>query len=149
MEILRGIVVTNDKRRFSLDPIKVDPLLLNHIMSADGDEKVGEWDGDDINDLVKELDRIEERVDVNYNSLPHSSNIPEDLKGTIEKDCSIWTCDIKGNWLTGEQGDDIQSADQIREKYILKYGSLEIFKEKVRVEREKFIAEVSARSKHK
>ena len=141
--------MTNNERRFSLDPIKVDPSLQNRIFSADGDEKVGEWDGEDINDLAKELDRIEERIDANYNSLPHSVNIPKDLKGAIEKDCSIWTCDIKGNCLTGEQGEDIQSADQIREKYILKYGSLEAFKEKIRIEREKFIAEVSSRSKHK
>ena len=141
--------MTDSERRFSLDPMKVDPALQNRIFSADGDEKVGEWDGEDINDLVKELDRIEERIDANYNSLPHSVNIPEDLKGAIEKDCSIWTCDIKGNCLTGEQGEDIQSADQIREKYILKYGSLEAFKEKIRIEREKFIAEVSSRSKHK
>ena len=141
--------MTDNERRFSLDPMKVDPALQNRIFSADGDEKVGEWDGEDINDLVKELDRIEERVDANYNGLPHSGNIPEDLKGAIEKDCSIWTCDIKGNCLTGEQGEDIQSADQIREKYILKHGSLEAFKEKIRIEREKFIAEVSSRSKHK
>jgi hypothetical protein len=139
--------MTDNQRRFSLDPMKVDPSLLNRIFSADGDEKVGEWDGEDINDLVKELDRIEERVDANYNSLPHLKNIPEDLRGTIEKDCSIWTCDVKGNCLTGEQGEDIQSADQIREKYILKYGSLEAFKEKIRIEREKFIAEVNSRTK--
>jgi len=50
--------------------------------------------------------------------------------------------------LTGEQGTDVESADQIREKYILKYGSLEAFKEKIRIEREKFIAEVNSRSKH-
>ena len=138
-----------DERRFSLDPIKVDPSLTNRIFSADGDETVGEWNGEDINDLVKELDRIEERVDANYNSLPHSGNIPEDLRGAIEKDCSIWTCDVKGNCLTGEQGADVEPADQIREKYILKYGSLEAFKEKIRVDREKFIAEVNSRTKPK
>ena len=43
--------------------------------------------------------------------------------------------------MTGEQGTTIKSADQIRESYTLKYGSLEAFKEKVTVEREKFIAE--------
>ena len=139
--------MTDNERRFSLDPIKVDPSLQNRIFSADGDEKIGEWDGEDIHDLLKELDRIEERIDANYNSLPHSGNIPEDLKGAIEKDCSIWTCDIKGNCLIGEQGTDIKSADQIREIYTLKYGSLEAFKEKIRVEREKFIAEINSRSK--
>jgi hypothetical protein len=140
--------VSDNDRRFSLDPIKVDPSLTNRIFSADGDETVGEWNGDDINDLVKELERIEERIDANYNSLPHSGNIPEDLRGAIEKDCSIWTCDVKGNCLTGEQGADVETADQIREKYILKYGSLEDFKEKIRLEREKFIADVNSRSKH-
>ena len=137
-----------DERRFSLDPIKVDPSLTNRIFSADGDETVGEWNGEDINDLVKELDRIEKHIDANYNSLPHSGNIPEDLRGTIEKDCSIWTCDVKGNCLTGEQGADVEPADQIREKYILKYGSLEAFKEKIRVEREKFVADINSKSKH-
>ena len=144
----KEIVISSNERRFSLDPIKVDPTLKNRIFSADGDEQVGEWNGDDINDLIKELDRIEERIDANYNSLPHSGNIPEDLRGVIEKDCSIWTCDIKGNCLTGEKGVDIESVNQIREKYILKYGSLEAFKEKIRLEREKFIADVNSRSKH-
>ena len=144
----RGFVMTDNERRFSLDPIKVDPSLRNRIFAADGDEVVGEWNGENINDLVKELDRIEERVDANYNSLPHSENIPKDLKGAIEKDCSIWTCDIKGNCLTGEQGIDIESADQIREKYTSKHGSLEAFKEKIRIEREKFIEEINSRSKH-
>jgi len=136
-----------NERRFSLDPIKVDPSLKNRIFSADGDESVGEWNGEDINDLIKELDRIEERIDANYNSLPHSGNIPEDLKGAIEKDCSIWTCDIKGNCLTGEQGTDIKSVDQIREIYTLKYGSMEAFEEKIKAEREKFVAEVNSRTK--
>ena len=141
--------MSDNERRFSLDPINVDPSLLNKIFSADGDEAVGEWNGEDINDLVKELDRIEERVDANYNSLPHSKNIPADLKGDVEKDCSIWTCDIKENCLTGEQGVVIESADQIRKRYTLKYGSMEAFKEKVRIEREKFVAEIKSRSKLK
>ena len=139
--------MSDNERRFSLDPVNVDPSLLNKIFSADGDETVGEWNGEDINDLVKELDRIEERVDANYNSLPHSKNIPKDLKGDVEKDCSIWTCDIKENCLTGEQGVDIESADQIRKRYTLKYGSMEAFKEKVRIEREKFVEEIKSRSK--
>ena len=141
--------MSDNERRFSLDPVNVDPSLLNKIFSADGDETVGEWNGEDINDLVKELDRIEERVDANYNSLPHTKNIPKDLKGDVEKDCSIWTCDIKENCLTGEQGADIESADQIRKRYTLKYGSMEAFKEKVRIEREKFVAEIKSRSKLK
>ena len=140
--------MTDNERRFSLDPIKTDPSLRNLIYSADGDETVGEWNGEDIQELVRELDRIEERIDANYNSLPHSDNIPEDLRGDIEKDCSIWTCDKNGNCLVGDQGADIESSDQIRERYILKYGSIKAFKEKVRIEREKFIAEINSRSKN-
>ena len=141
--------MSDNERRFSLDPINVDPSLLNKIFSADGDETIGEWNGEDINDLVKELDRIEERLDANYNSLPHTKNIPKDLKGDVEKDCSIWTCDIKENCLTGEQGADIESVDQIRKRYILKYGSMEAFKEKVRIDREKFVEEIKSQSKIK
>ena len=140
--------MTDGERRFSLDPIKAEPSLRNLIYSADGDETVGEWNGDNIHDLVRELDRIEERVDANYNSLPHSDNIPEDLRGDIEKDCSIWTCDKNGNCLIGDQGVDTKSADEIREKYILKYGSMDAFKEKIRIEREKFIAEIKSRSEN-
>ena len=49
--------------------------------------------------------------------------------------------------MIGEKGTDIKSADQIREIYTLKYGSLEAFKEKVRIDREKFIAEINSRTK--
>ena len=38
--------MTDSERRFSLDPIKVDPSLKNRIFSADGDETVGEWNGE-------------------------------------------------------------------------------------------------------
>lgn len=48
--------MADKERRFSLDPIKVDPSLKNPIFSAGGDKTVGEWNGEDINDLVKELD---------------------------------------------------------------------------------------------
>ena len=66
-------------RRFSLDKIHVDPSLKNKIFSADGDEHVGNWDGECIEELVKEINRIEERADPNYSSLPHRDNIPEDF----------------------------------------------------------------------
>jgi len=76
-------IITDSERRFSLDPIKVDPSLKNRIFSADGDDTVGEWNGEDINDLVKELDRIEERIDANYNSLPVFLNESETKKCTF------------------------------------------------------------------
>ena len=129
-------------RRFSLDKIDVDPSLKNKIFSADGDEHIGDWDGECINKLVKEIDRIEERTDLNYSSLPHRENIPEDLTNEVEKDFPIWTCDKKGYCLTGDAGDGIHTVDKIREIYKKKYGTIEKFKDKLKIEREKFIKEI-------
>jgi len=126
-------------RRFSLDKVQIDPRLKNRIMSADGDDELGSWDGQNIEKLVEELDRIEERQDPNYAGLPHGDNIPADLKSEVEKDLPIWACDASGNCLVGEQADKIRNVDQIRKRYEKKYGSVEIFKEKLRLEREKFI----------
>ncbi len=125
-------------RRFSLDKVEIDPKIKNRIMSADGDEHVGDWDGEDIDVLVKELDRIEESVDANYAGLPHHSNIPEDLRNQVEKDYHIWACDLKGQCLIGENANKIHSVDEIRKNYDDKYGGVEAFKEKLRIEREKF-----------
>ena len=127
------------QRRFSLDKVQIDPRLKNRIRSADGDDELGSWDGKNIEDLVKELDRIEERSDPNYASLPHGDNIPEDLRSQVEKDLPIWACDASGNCLIGEQADKIRNVDQIRKRYEKKYGSVENFKEKLRQEREQFI----------
>ena len=126
-------------RRFSLDKIHVDPTLKNKIFSADGDEHIGNWNGECIDELVKEIDRIEERADPNYSSLPHRENIPEDFKNQVEKDFPIWTCDKKGRCLTGDAGDSVHTVDEIREFYKKKYGAIENFKEKLRIEREKFV----------
>ncbi len=130
---------TNPTRRFSLDKVEIDPKLLNRIQSADGDDTLGEWDGEHIEDLVKELDRIEERHDANYANLPHNKNIPEDLRGQVEKDLPIWACDRKGMCLLGEQADKVRSVDQIRKRYDKKHGGVEAFKEKLRKEREAFV----------
>ncbi len=133
-------------RRFSLDKVSVDPKLKNRIFSADGDDHIGDWDGECIDDLIKEIDRIEERMDPNYSSLPHSTNIPDDLKKEVAKDCPIWTCDKKGRCLVGDAGSEIKTVDEIRSHYINKYGSVDKFKDKLRIEREKFIQEVKSRS---
>ena len=133
-------------RRFSLDKVKVDPSLKNRIFSADGDDHVGDWDGECIDDLVKEIDRIEERTDPNYSTLPHSSNIPEDFKQEVEKNYPIWTCDKKGRCLVGDTGSEIRTIDEIRNYYIEKFGSIENFKEHLKIEREKFIQEVKNKS---
>ena len=133
-------------RRFSLDKVKVDPILKNKIFSADGDDHIGDWNGECIDDLVKEIDRIEERADPNYSSLPHRENIPEDLRLEVEKDFPIWTCDKKERCLVGDAGDDIKTVEEIRKFYEKKYGGINNFKEKLLKDREKFIQEVKNRS---
>ena len=50
------------------------------------------------------------------------------------------------NCWTGEKGVDIESVNPIRQKYITKHGSLKAFKEKIRLDREKFITNVNLRS---
>ena len=130
-----------DGRRFSLDKVVIDPAIKNRIMSADGDNHVGDWDGENIDDLVKELDRIEERVDANYNSLPHNTNLPEDLRNQVEKDYPIWACDRQAQCLTGEHADTVVSIDKIRSHYDKKHGGVAAFREKLQLEREQMIAE--------
>lgn len=128
------IVSEGNKRRFSLDKVVVDPKVANRIMSADGDEELGSWDGQSIEDLVKEIDRIEETADPNYASLPHGNNIPEDLREEIAKDLPIWACDVSGNCLVGETADKVRSVEQIRARYEKKYGGVEAFKVKIHKE---------------
>lgn len=132
----------NPRRRFSLDKVEVDPQLLNRIQSADGDDTLGEWDGEDVEDLVRELERIEEFADANYANLPHNKNIPGDLRDQVEKDLPIWACDKKGMCLVGKRADKVRSVEQIRERYDKKYGGVEAFKEKLRQEREEMVRQL-------
>ena len=132
----------NPRRRFSLDKVEVDPQLLNRIQSADGDETLGEWDGEDVEDLVRELERIEEFADANYANLPHNKNIPGDLRDQVEKDLPIWACDKRGMCLVGKRADKVRSVEQIRERYDKKYGGVEAFKEKLRQEREEMVRQL-------
>ncbi len=127
-------MVSESQRRFSLDKVEVSPEILNRINSANGDEMLGQWDGECIDDLVAELNRIEEFADPAYSSLPHSRNIPEDLKNQVEKDYPIWACDKSGRCLVGRQADKVRHIDKIRKHYEKKYGGIEQFKEKIRKE---------------
>ena len=124
----------NSSRRFSLDKIKIDPTLLNRIMSADGDEELGTWNGESIYDLTRELEKIEESTDANYSNLPHQTNIPEDLRAPITLDFPIWTCDKSGLCLVGDTASEVTHADTIRKHYQKKYGGVEKFKEKIQRE---------------
>jgi hypothetical protein len=135
------------RRRFSLDKVVIDPALKNRILSAEDDDHVGDWDGENIDDLVKELDRIEERIDANYNNLPHNSNLPEDLRDQVEKDFSIWACDRHERCLTGEHADKVVSVDKIRKHYDNKHGGVAAFRDKLRLEREQMVDDLKHNSK--
>ncbi|MBI4383447.1 MAG: hypothetical protein HY579_05365 [Nitrospinae bacterium] len=126
-------------RRFSPDRAPIDPALANRIFSFDGEEVLGYWNGLSIDDLARELERIEEDADPNYAGLPHGQNIPEDLRDEAEKDYPIWACDVTGRCLVGENATRIENADAIREHYHKKHGGLEKFKELLRIEREQKI----------
>ncbi len=139
-------MVDESGRRFSLDKVVIDPAIKNRIMSADGDDHVGDWNGENIDDLMKELDRIEEQVDANYNNLPHNTNLPEDLRGQVEKDFYIWACDKRQMCMTGEHADTVVSVDEIRQYYDKKHGGVAAFLEKLRLEREQMIADLKLES---
>ena len=136
-------MASEHNRRFSLDKVEIDPKLKNRIFSADGDEHVGDWDGETIEDLINELDRVEENVDANYASLPHHTNVPEDLRDQVEKDFPIWACDSQGMCLVGEQANEVVSIEKIRSHYDKKHGGVEAFKEKLRLERQKMIEDLN------
>ena len=132
-------------RRFSLDDSLIDPEIKNRIMSADGEQTVGSWDGESIHDLIKELQHIEENTDPNYAGLPHSKNIPENIKDQVEKDYPVWACDRSGNCLVGDTASTIEHLDQIRKHYDTKYGGIDQFKEKLRLEREEMIKQLKGK----
>lgn len=140
-------MASEHERRFSLDKVELDPAIKSRIRSADGDEHVGDWDGEHIEDLIKELDRIEERVDASYANLPYPENIPQDLKDQVEKDYPIWACDRHGKCLVGENTDKVETVDEIRAYYEKEYGGVDQFLEKLRKERERFEAELRAKNK--
>ena len=121
----------DESRRFSLDKNEPDSKFLNRIISADGDETLGSWDGESIYDLVRELDRIEDFADANYAALPHQTNIPEDLQPPVATDFPIWTCDKKGLCLTGENAAEIVMVDDVRSYYHKKFGGVNKFKDKI------------------
>ena len=68
------------------------------------------------------------------------------MKLEVEKDLPIWTCETKARCLTGDNGNEIKTVDEIRELYIKKYGSIEKFKEKLKADREKFVREIKQKS---
>jgi len=110
-------MASGPQRRFPLDKVQIDPHEKNRIMSADGDDEFGAWDGGKIYALVAELDRIEERHNPNYAGCRIAKISPKTFALKQKKNLPIWACDSQGNCLVGSQADKIRNVEQIRKRY--------------------------------
>lgn len=91
--------------------------MSNDITSRKG-EVVGQWDGEDVNDLMKELARIKKELKgdrVEHTGVPHKDQFPEDFIGFTAY--VMWAVDKKDQCLTGSGANRIEPVAQIREFY--------------------------------
>jgi len=91
--------------------------MSNDITSRKG-EVVGQWDGEDVNDLMKELARIKKELKgdrVEHTGVPHKDQFPEDFVGFTAY--VMWAVDKKDQCLTGSGANRIEPVAQIREFY--------------------------------
>ncbi len=91
--------------------------MSNDIMSRKG-EVVGQWNGNDVNELKNELARLKKELKgdrVEYTGIPHKDQFPEDLQGFTAY--IIWAVDKSENCLTGSGANRIEPIAQIREFY--------------------------------
>ena len=95
----------------------------DNIILPDG-TVVGTWNGDDVRDLQKEVQRImKEQKDsgADRNNLlirfgiPHMDQTPDHLKTFIAY--ALWGVDKKGMCLTHRRADHFESVEKINEKY--------------------------------
>ncbi|MGI9303421.1 MAG: hypothetical protein ACR2RB_12050 [Gammaproteobacteria bacterium] len=83
---------------------------------------VGQWDGRDVNDLRKELDRVKVALRQEGSSdrltrdgIPHADQFPDDLKAFTPY--ILWGCDVNGVCLVGSGANRTETVDAIREFY--------------------------------
>lgn len=93
----------------------------NNIVSKNGDV-VGQWNGEDVNDLKTELARIKKELigqgskdKVQPFGVPHQPQFPEDLKGFTAY--LLWGCDKNEMCLVGSGANRNESVASIREFY--------------------------------
>ncbi len=96
-------------------------METNDITLPDG-SICGSWDGKDIHDLQKEIQRIQKdqklnREDrnnyVNKFGVPHQDQVPPHLRDFIAY--IIWGTDQKGQCLVASRADRIETVDYISE----------------------------------
>ena len=91
--------------------------MSNDIVSRKG-EVVGQWDGNDVNDLKDELARTKKELNgdrVEHTGVPHKDKFPQDLEGFTAY--IIWAVDKKDQCLTDSGANRIEAIAQIREFY--------------------------------
>ena len=94
---------------------------MNDIKSSAG-ETMGQWNGEDVNDLKAELARIKKEListgaknKVRVEDIPHRDQFPEDLRKFTAY--LLWGCDKSGMCLVGSGANRLESVESIREFY--------------------------------
>ncbi len=98
--------------------------MSDEIKTASG-QTVGSWNGDDISDLQKELDRIRQEVlpgtdeRLVAKDMPHREQLPEDLQSF--RAYPIWACDKQENCLCGARGNRVVSVEDVRQYSMIEH----------------------------
>lgn len=91
-------------------------------------DSINAWNGVDVKDLLRTLNELRDHLsdsderEYEYESIDDYidlSELPGDIPDDLE-DCTgypIWTCDSKGFCLVGQEANEIEHADSIREYY--------------------------------
>ena len=91
--------------------------MSDDIVSRSG-AVVGQWNGQDVQDLEKELARIKREVSgdkVEPSGVPHQDQFPDDLKNFTAY--ILWGCDSNNVCLVGSGANRTESVDSIHEFY--------------------------------
>lgn len=93
--------------------------MSNEIKTRSG-RVVGSWDGENLEDLRKELDRIKAALAAEGandrlapSGIPHADQLPEDLR--TFKAYPIWGCDQNQNCLCGANANRVVSVKDVRQ----------------------------------
>jgi hypothetical protein len=95
--------------------------MSDDIISKSG-EVVGQWNGDSVADLQKELQKIKmdlrkqgKKDKVEHNGVPHSDQFPDDLKNFTAY--ILWAVDKNDKVLVGSGANRTETVESIREFY--------------------------------
>ena len=99
----------------------IEYVEYDDIISKSG-EVVGQWNGDNVADLQKELQKIKmdlrkqgKKDKVEHNGVPHSDQFPDDLKNFTAY--ILWAVDKNEKVLVGSGANRTETVESIREFY--------------------------------